>query len=74
MKLRPKGKEKKDKPIVILPSHLFHGLAAYMLTDYRNRTFLAKVKMFFDLVNTESIEFNFTDDELEDLQNSLYYK
>ena len=66
MKLRPKGKEKKDKPIVILPSHLFHGLAAYMLTDYRNRTFLAKVKMFFDLVNTDKY--------MEDGDIEVYYR
>lgn len=66
MKLRSKGKEKKDKPIVILPSHLFHGLAVYMLTDYRNRTFLAKVKMFFDLVNTDKY--------MEDGDIEVYYR
>ena len=51
MKKRQNKKASVQKPQVVIPSNIFKGLSTYMLSEYRNRVFLSKLRLFFNLVD-----------------------
>lgn len=52
MQVRRKSTKKRIKPDIPLSESIFRRLSLYMLSEYKNRSFLSKLLVFYEKVNT----------------------